>query len=895
MPEWKKEIRQRLAGLQLAPTREAAIIEELAAHLDDRYAELLSSGATETEAERRVLEEVRERGLLARELKRVERQSQPEPIVMGTNRRTNMIADLWQDLLFGARMLMKQPGFTFIAVLTLALGIGANTAIFSVVNAVLLRPLPFTQSERLVMVWEKVRLPNYQNERNAPAPGNFTDWRKGSSTFQGMAAMSSRNFNLTGAGEPLRILGAAVSASLFPVLQTEPKLGRVFTDAEDRPGAARVVVLSQGLWISGFGADPQISGKTIRLDSESYTVLGVMPAAFRFPDAETQLWVPLALTPAEMANHGSHNLQVVARLKDGVSLGQAQAEMQTIADALTAQYPSTNTGVGVNLVPLHEQVVGDVRLALLALLAATGFILLIVCANVANLLLARATARQRELAIRLALGAGRARIVRQLLTESVLLALIGGVLALALAYAGVEVLRLLSPPDLPRVEEIGVNGLVLVFSLGLSALTGIVFGLAPALQASRHEMQSFLKEGARESAPGSRVRHLLVAAEIALGVIVLIGAGLLLRSFVRLNEVRLGFQPENVLTQRVTLRGGNYATAVQRGAFYQRAVERIESLPGVKSAAAISYLPLINARNRTGFTIEGRAPLAPGQVPLSAFRTVTPGYFQTMQIGLRKGRDFSWQDTPEAAPVMIINQVTANTYWPQEDALGKRIKLGAPDSPVPWLTVVGIIEDVREFDPLTAPLPTLYFPALQHQAAAQDWVVRTAQDPLSLAAAARSAIWEIDQDLPVSRVQSMASVRRAATATQQFNLVLMGLFACLALALAVTGVYGVTAYSVAQRTREIGVRMALGAQAADVLRLVLAQSLKVIVSGVVSGVIAALLLTRLMTNLLFSVSPSDPVTFATISLLLIGVALLACWIPARRATKVDPMIALRYE
>ena len=896
MPEWKQEIRKRLADLNLEPTREAEIVDELAQHLEDRYKELLASGATEDEASRTALAELSESDLLARELRRVERIVSREPVVLGS-RRKNMIGDLWQDLRYGARSLRKNPGFTAIAVITLALGIGANTAIFSVVNAVLLRPLPYPQSERLVMVWERVRLPNYQNERNAPAPGNFADWRKGSSAFEEMAAISSRNFNLTGAGEPQRIQGAAVSASLFAVLQISPALGRTFTVEEDRPAAARVVVLSHGLWTSRFGSDPQISGKTIRLDGESYTVLGVMPLGFHFPDPDDQLWAPLALSPQDLANHGSHNLQVVARLKDGVALPQAQAEMQIIAEGLTEQYPNTNTGVGVNLVPMHEQVVGDVRLALLALLAATGFILLIVCANVANLLLARATARRRELAIRLALGAGRSRVVRQLLTESVLLALVGGVLALALAYAGVEALRSVSPPDLPRLAEIGVNGSVLAFSLALSALTGMVFGIAPALQASRQDVQGFLKEGARESAPRSSVvmRHLLVAAEIALGVIVLIGAGLLLRSFVRLGEVRLGFQPRNVLTQRVILRGANYATPAQRTVFYQQAIQRIESLPGVTSAAATSFLPLINARNRTGFTIEGRAPGEPGQLPFAAYRTVTPGYFPTMQIGVRQGRDFSWQDLPEAEQVIIINQAMADAYWPNEEALGKRIKLGRLDSPAPWLAVAGIVEDVREFDPLTAPLPTLYFPALQHPGAAQDWVVRTAQDPLSLAAAVRSAIWEIDKDLPVSRVRGMESVRAAATAPQRFNVVLMGLFACLALVLAVTGVYGVTAFSVAQRTREIGVRMALGAQAADVFRLVLAQSLKVIASGVIIGLIGALALTRLMTSLLFGVSPSDPVTFAAISLLLVGVALLACWIPARRATQVDPLAALRCE
>jgi putative ABC transport system permease protein len=565
---------------------------------------------------------------------------------------------------------------------------------------------------------------------------------------------------------------------------------------------------------------------------------------------------------------------------------------------MAAQYPSTNTGVGVNLVPLHEQVVGDVKPALLVLLAATGFILLIVCANVANLLLARAAGRGRELAIRLALGAGRSRVVRQLLTESVLLALVGAVLALALAYAGVEALRTISPPDLPRVTEIGVKGSALAFSIVISALTGLVFGIAPALQASRQDLHGSLKEGGRDSAPGPRagMRELLVAGEIALGVIVLVGAGLLLRSFVRLGEVRLGFQPQNVLTQSVPLRGANYATAPQRAIFYQRAIQRIESLPGVKSVAAISSIPLINARNRAGFTIEGRAPLAPGQLPFAVYRIVTPGYFHTMQIGLLSGRDFSWTDIPETQQVIIINQAMASAYWPNEDALGKQIKLGSQDSHVPWLTVAGIVEDVREFDSITQPLPTLYLPAPQSQRAPPEyWVVRTSQDPLSLAPAVRNAIWEIDKYLPVSLVRSMESVQGASTASHRFNAILMSLFACLGLVLATTGVYGVTAYSVSQRTHEIGVRMALGARGHDILKLVIRQGLAPLLIGIATGLAGASVATRLLKTLLFEVSATDPVTFASIPLLLAAVALLACWIPARRATKVDPLTALRHD
>jgi putative ABC transport system permease protein len=478
-----------------------------------------------------------------------------------------------------------------------------------------------------------------------------------------------------------------------------------------------------------------------------------------------------------------------------------------------------------------------------------------------------------------------------------LLALAGGVFALALAYVGVKALRVVSPPNLPRVDEIGISPLVAAFSLAILVLTAMFFGIAPALEASRQDVHGLLKDGVRGSAPGSgaRMRNLLVTAEIALAVIILAGAGLLLRSFVRLGEVRLGFQPRDVLTQRVILRGPKYVSALQRTTFYQQAIQHIEALSGVKSAAAVSALPLINSRNRSGFTIEGSAHLAPGQLPFAVSRTVTPRYFQTMQISLLQGRDFTWQDLPDGARVIVINQAMASAYWSNADALGKRIKLGPLDAPVPWLTIAGIVDDVREFDQVTLPLPTMYIPASQSQAGAQDMVVRTAQDPLSLAAAVRSALWEIDNELPVSLVRTMEGVRASAVNARRFNVLLMGLFAGLALALAVTGVYAVTAYSVGQRTREIGVRIALGARAADVLRLVLVQSLKAIAGGVIAGLGGALVLTRFLTNLLFGVSPTDPATFAIISLLLLAVALFACYIPARRATRADPLVALRYD
>jgi predicted permease len=899
MIDWKPEIRQRLASSKLEPTREAEIVEELSQHLDDRYADLRAEGATEEEARRAALVELSDSKLLARELRRAEPRINYEPVVLGA-RRKHMLNDLSQDLRYGIRMLGKNPGFTAIAVLTLALGIGANTAIFSVVNAVLLQPLPYPHPEGLVMVWEKIQLSHYQNDQNTPAPANFADWKKENSVFEDMAAIGYRSFNLTGDGEPLRVEGQAVSAALFSVLQIEPALGRAFTDDEDRFGGPHVVVLSYGLWASRFGGDANILGKTILMDGEGYTVVGVMPQGFQFPDPDDQLWVPIALSPAELANRGSHYLRVVARLKPGVSLTQAQSQMNTIAEGLTEKYPATNTGGSVNVIPLHEQVVANVRPALLVLLAATGFILLIVCANLANLLLSRATTRSRELAIRMALGASRSRIVRQLLTESVLLGVAGGLLGLLLAFWGVDALRFASPPDLPRVAETAVNAPVLVFGVTISILTGLLFGIAPALQSARRDVHNSLSEDGRESARGPRVamRKVLVVSETALGVIVLVGAGLLLRSFLRLEQVDLGFEPQDVLTMRVILHGTNYSKPPQRTAFYQRTLERIESLPGVKSAAAISFLPLTNSGGRSGFTIEGGMLLDPGQLPFAVVRTVSPGYFHTMQIPFFEGRDFSWSDTPESSAVLIINQAMASLYWPNENALGKRIKQGRLDSPVPWQTVVGIVDNVREFDPVNPPRPAMYFPAGQStdvRASLRDWVVRASGDPLSLSAAVRSAVWDVDKDLPISRLQTMEKVRAASVASQQFNLLLMGLFGCLALVLATTGLYGVTAYSVAQRTREIGIRLAIGAQTGDVLKLVMGQGMRLTVIGIAVGLAGAVASTRLMSSLLFGVSATDPMTFAVVSLLLTAVALLACYIPARRAMKVDPIIALRYE
>jgi putative ABC transport system permease protein len=810
-----------------------------------------------------------------------------------------LLETLFEDVRYALRMLRKSPGFAAVVVLTLALGIGANTAIFSVMEAVLLRPLPFPHPEQLAMVWEDVHLPHYQNDQDTPAPGNFADWKNRSTAFSGMAAIGYRSWNLTGTGEPVGIQGEAFSADIFSVLETNPMLGRAFTPEEDRPGAAHVALLGYGLWANRFAADPTITGRAIRLDEESYTVIGVMPQGFRFPDSDDQLYVPLALTQEQLANHDSHFLRVVARLKAGVALPQAQSEMEIVAQHLTTQYPASNTGVGVRLISLEDQRAGNMRRPLLMLSGVAGLLLLMVCANVANLLLARASVRGRELAIRSALGASRARVLRQLLVESLVLSFLGGVLGLAFAFWGINVLRGYAPAE-QNLAEVRLNTLVATFNLGVSLLAGLIFGLFPGFQSARGEVVGKLKEGGRDSASMGRVRTrgFLVVVEMALGVIVLIGAGLLLRSFVRLEQIPLGFQPHNVLTLRVILRGSRYSDLPERTAFCQQAVQRMRSLPGVRDVGAISFLPLTMQGRTTGIAVEGEPPPAPGQVPFADFRSVSPGYFATMGIPLLQGRDFSWDDAPQSLPVMIVSQTMARNFWPRGDAIGKRIKLGGVNSGAPWVTVVGIVADVRQLELIGAPRSAMYLPASQDAGTGdtlRDWVVRASGDPATLASAVRSAVWAIDPTLPISRMQTMESVRSSYLGPQQFNLTLVALFGALALILAGVGLYGVAAYCVAQRRREIGIRIAMGAQGNDVVRLVLGYGTKLAALGLAFGSLTALVLTRLVSTLLYGVSEHDPLTFAGVTLLLASVAVIASYIPARRAMRVDPLVALRYE
>jgi putative ABC transport system permease protein len=897
MPDWKEEIRRRLSRLSLAPAHEAEIIEELAQHLDDCYEQSLAGGATKEEAYRAALLQLTGSDLLAQGLRRFERPVWRESVVPGAQRRMNMFGDLWQDLRYGVRMLVKTPGFTIVAAVALALGIGANSAIFSVVNTVLLRPLPYKDPDRLVMVWEDATKHGYP--RDTPAAANYVDWRDQNQVFEGMAAIVEWDFNLTGMGEPERIDGRRVSANLFPLMGVEPYLGRTFLPEEDQPGANRVVILSHGLWQRRFGSDANITGKPLTLNGVSFTVVGVMPPEFQFPSREDELWIPIAFSPREAANRGRHYLEVVARMKPGVTLGQAQAEMNTIAARLQQQYPDSNTDLGAAVVPLHEQVAGDIKPALLILLGAVGFVLLIACANVANLLLVRAAVRQKEIAIRVALGASRSRLIRQFLTESILLAAAGGVIGLLLSVWGVNLLRAFIPENISQAKEIAIDARVLGFTILVSLLTGLIFGLAPATQASKFDLNETLKEGGRDSAAGSRgnrIRGLLVIAEVAVSLVLLIGAGLLINSFMRLLNVDPGFRANNLLTMSIVLPPLKYPDQTRRSAFYTDLLSRVEALPGVRSASVTNWVPLVSQGDSVGIYIEGRPAPAPGQEIIVVTRVVSPHYFPTMGIELLRGREFGEQDRADSAAVVVINETMARRYWPGEDPIGKRVTPGDPNDPNDWCQIIGVVKDVRQFKLDDDPKPQMYLTYEQAGFFAPRYlVVSTEVEPLSLAPTVRNTVWDIDKDQPVSNIATMEGVLSESVARQRFSMLLLGIFATVALVLAAVGIYGVMSYSVAQRTREIGIRMALGAQRGDVLKLAVGQGLKLVSTGVVIGLGTAFLLTRVMSSLLFGVSATDPITFITISLVLIGVAVLAIFIPARRAARVDPIVALRYE
>jgi len=802
-----------------------------------------------------------------------------------------------RDLRYALRMLAKNPGFTFVAVMALALGIGANSAIFSVIDAVLLRPLPYKNAAQLVTVWEEAKKLGFPF--NTPSPANFLDWREQNSVFSCMAATADKSFNLTGRGEPERLDGERVSANLFPLLGAEPFLGRSFLPEEDAPGKGDAVVLSYGLWQRRFGAASDIIGKPIVLNGASYRVVGVMPRDFVLPGHKDQLWVPLAFDSKEAASRGNHYLRVIARLKPGVSMEAARSQMSTIAARLAHQYPEFNSQVGSVIRSMREEVVGDVRPALLVLLGAVGCVLLIACANVANLLLARAAVRQKEIALRLALGAGRSRLVRQFLTESLLLGTLGGVFGLLLAGFGLEVLRRFIPNAIPHPEAIGIDLRVFLFAILISALTALAFGLVPAMQALRFDLNATLKEGGRDSSSGAgrqRLRSMLIVGEIAVSFVLLIGAGLLINSFLHLRNLDPGFRSENLLAMKVDLPELKYSDPTRRSTFYEELLRRVRELPGVSAAAVASNLPLTYDGDSIDISVEGQPDPPPNERPSVITRVVSPGYFETMGIPLVRGHEFTAKDNEKTVPGVVISEKTARYFWPNENPLGKRLKPGSSTSSSRWRQVIGIVKDVRQNDFVADPGLQIYLAYRQVDAFPPNaLVLRTTVDPMSLGPAVRRVVQEVDKDQPVSDIRTMSEIVSAAVARQRFSMLLLGIFAAVALTLAGIGIYGVMSYSVAQRTREIGIRMALGAQKSDVLKMTIGQGLQLVIVGVVIGLAAALVLTRVMSSLLFGVSATDPTTFVTISLILLSVALTASYVPALRSMKVDPVIALRYQ
>jgi putative ABC transport system permease protein len=870
----------RFFGLFRKRRLEKELDEELRSHVEMQVEENLKKGMSAGEARRAAL----------RSFGGVEQAKE----AYRDQRGLPFLETLFQDLRYGVRMLAKNPGFTAVTVLTLALGIGANTAMFSVVNAVLLRPLPYPQSDRLVTLWMTIPELGYTGPGSTCDP-DFREWQSQNQTFDEMAAFQGGTMNLAGHGVPERLQVAEVSASLFPLLGARPALGRAMLAADQESGRSSVVLLSHQLWQRKFGADAGIIGKSIDLDGKARTVVGVMPPAFDFPN-QAQIWTPLVLT-----NDCSNAVdQVVARLKPGVSLVRARNDLDVISQRVAAQRHQSAGSMW--LVPLQDAMVSNIRGALLILLAAVGFVLLIACANIAGLLLARATARDREIAVRKALGASRWRITRQLLTESVLLAVLGGGLGLLLALWARETLvtllpqTVIHPGEISRTVPVTIDSWVLGFTLLVSLGAGLIFGILPALQASRSAPNQALKESGSTFSQRSAIRNIFVVAELALTLTLVVSAGLLLKSLVRLLDVNPGFDAENLLTLSLGLPDEKYQSQEQMKTFHAAILERIEALPGVRASGTVSFgLPLTGSGLRGDFTIEGQ-PAPPSGVVANKF-VVSPGYFAALGVSLIRGRVFSEQDGDQAARVAVVSQGFARKFWPRGDALGHRIMPGFSRSP--WYTIVGVVADVQQGNMQEPPPLEIYLPYDQSPAPFlmnfMSVVVRVRSAPLGMTNSVRGAVQSVDPEMPVYEVASMEQLVARSVSEPRFNALLVGCFAGAALLLACVGVYGTIAYTVAQRRHEFGIRIALGAEGFDVLMLVAKRGLKLALAGVGLGIVGALAMTRFLAGLLFAVKPTDPTTFVAVSILMIGVALLACYLPARRATRVDPMVALRYE
>jgi putative ABC transport system permease protein len=798
-----------------------------------------------------------------------------------------------RDLRYALRQLAKAPGFTAAALLTLALGIGACTAIFSVVNSVLLRPLPYPESDRLVVLRETnpPKFPEF-----SVAPGHYFAWQKQSQSFASLASSRGSPYNLTGLGEPVRVRGERITANYFPTLREQPALGRGFLPEEDAPGKDQVVILTHGFWQRQLGGRAEVLNQTIQLNGQAFTVVGIMRQGFA-PNSRTEIFTPAAFEAKEHENYGGHYIRVLGRLKPGVTLAQAQAEMSTIADGLARQFPDSSQGWGVKVTPMLDATLGDVRPTLFALLGAVGFLLLIACANVANLLLARATARAREIAVRAALGAGRWRIIRQLITESVLLAVLGGLLGMLVAQWGVSALLSLAPDSLPRAKEIAVDGRAFAFSCALALITGVLFGLVPAFHATRVDLADTLKEGGRGSSEGGhrhRLRSALVIAEVAIALVLLVGAGLLVRSFARLQEVNPGFRPQGALAVSVSLPPKRYPDDAKQAAFAEQAIARLAALPGVTSVGMSSVVPFSGSDINYGFKIDGRPPVPPQDMPSIVYYAVSPDYFKAMGIPLLRGRVFDARDRAGALPVAIVGESLVKKHFPGEDPIGKRIHV--TNGPETWRQIVGVVGDVRHYRlDDDGGNPQFYEPFAQRPDDSLTFVVRAAGPTAALPAASRAAIYAVDSDQPIASMEPLTKWVDQSIARQRFAMFLFAVFSAVALLLAAVGIYGVMAYSVGQRRGEMGIRMALGAQRGDVLGLILRQSARLIALGLAAGLAGAFLLTRLLATMLYGVSARDPATFAAIAALLAVVAAVACLLPAHRATKVDPMTALRAE
>jgi len=863
--------------------------EEMRFHIEERAAELANRGISPQQAMRQARLEFGE----------VESTKHECREAVGVS----FVETLMQDVRHGVRTMMRAPVFTAVTIAVLALGIGANTAIFSVVDAVLLRPLAYRDAGRLVTI--------LMNGENPVSVANYIDWRDQSRSFAAMGAADYWSPNLTGIDSPEHIYGLKVTQNLFPMLGIDPMLGRLFVEGEDKEGADHEVILSYGLWQRRFSGDQNVLGKQILLDGNAYVVVGVMPRGFQFAPfwANAELWVPNAFG-ARIHNRGGNSLRIFARLNDGASLRQARAEIAGITGRLEQQFPGTNRNVLVT--PLKEKVVGTIETPLLVLLGAVGFVLLITCANVAHMLLARAASRQKEVAVRAALGARRGRIVRQFLTESLLLGGFGGACGLALAAIATRALIGISPDSIPRVQTVTIDWRAALFLAGATILTSVGFGLAPALQASSVDVNDTLKEGGRGNSEGrgrNRLRSLLVVSEFALALMLLIGAGLMIRTFAALQAVDAGFNPHNVVAMVVSVAGSREAEPGRREIFYHQLIERVRSLPGVQAAGGINHLPLAGDIWGWPFVIEGRPKPRPGESPVGVYRMVTPGYFKTMRLPLVEGRDILESDNVNAPGVVIINERAAKEYWPGEDPIGKRISLDDEEAnPKTWMTVVGIAKDAKQDDWAAAPTPEVYLAAFQNhdflgqngsQAASHmayiTLVARTVGDPAALAPAVKQAVWSFDRNLAISQIVTMDGVVAEATAQPRFEMLLLTIFAGVALVLASVGIYGVISYSASRRTHEIGVRMSLGATRGQVLLLVVRQGMALALAGSAAGFGGALVLSRMMTKLLYGVKPTDPATFVVVATVLGFVAVLACYLPARRAMRIDPVAALRCE